>query len=118
MDGAFVLLLVFDVGIGEDAAVVGRDILPVVEGVTVGGDGDGGLVLVHQELDKDIVGALLAEEDELHVASHGDEPEDGEGVVQVLHIIGAVDGLLHAKDEGEGQHYTVVTEAQTHLTTA
>jgi len=116
LDGAFVLLLVFDVGIGEDAAVVGRDILPVVEGIAVGGDGDGGLVLVHQELDEDIVGAPLAEEDELHVASHGDEPEDGEGVVQVLHIIGAVDGLLHTEDEGEGQHHTVVTKAQTHLT--
>ena len=61
LDFGFIL----DICLFQHVAVVVADILPVVEGVAVGLDGYGGLVLIHEELYEDFIRSLLAEKDEL-----------------------------------------------------
>ena len=55
---------------------------------------------------------FFSEEHPLHVARHGDEPEEGECVVEILHIVGGMDGLIESEDECERQEHAVVAEAQ------
>ena len=110
--GADALVLVDQVGVFDHFAVVGFYVFPVVEGVAVGLDGDGGFVLVHQEFDQDVLAAFFAEEDPLDVGAHGDEAEDGEGEVQVLHVVGGTGGFGEAQGEGKGKHHAVVAEAE------
>ena len=51
----FCSLLILNVGLVEYVAIVGRHVLPMIEGIAVGIDGNRGLVLVHQELHENIV---------------------------------------------------------------